>query len=356
MGINRAKVIHRLKEYKKDMFLAQTMKIYMHGSKTANETVNKVRDECTAVAMECAMIMAKEYTTHMMTVDPLAFRDNVLSRAKKNTGYSLSYLNGDHGLVPFQMGRNMWVMGRQKVHMDNPELISLSLNNYNHFKDVIPPKDYPVKELIKLINDNGIIMAIDKGNFILLSKNPNTAEMTLTTLPDDDMMLMAPIVIDTEGHQTLGEAMVGKISHQDYAGMGSDPEKDLYGLVNVLLYAKSKNVEIPEIEYNMARRKYEKKLAHTSNDVLMKQYERELAEQPEYTFVEIDSAKVHYKPNKGDRIHNSPIPHWRQAHFHTYWKGPRDQEQEKVIHYIPYVWVGDPRAKKPKIIKLITKS
>ena len=42
----------------------------------------------------------------------------------------------------------------------------------------------------------------------------------------------------------------------------------------------------------------------------------------------------------GVRRKSSPRPHIRRAHWHSFWKGPRDGKRELVVHWIPPIPIG----------------
>lgn len=44
------------------------------------------------------------------------------------------------------------------------------------------------------------------------------------------------------------------------------------------------------------------------------------------------------RPQSGDR--NKPRPHWRRAHWHTFWSGPKDGERTARVHWLPPIAVN----------------
>jgi hypothetical protein len=72
---------------------------------------------------------------------------------------------------------------------------------------------------------------------------------------------------------------------------------------------------------------------------------------PSYRFIDLEltldnySQEYHKKHPYSEQ--HSRTPHWRSAHWHTYWMGKRDgsEERKKELKFIPMTWVGNPELK-----------
>ena len=92
-------------------------------------------------------------------------------------------------------------------------------------------------------------------------------------------------------------------------------------------------------------------LENIQKGVNIKRNENLLKELPSYRFIDLELtlanySKEYHKKNPNSEQH-SKTPHWRSAHWHTYWKGKRDgkEERRKDLKFIPMTWIGSPELK-----------
>ncbi len=115
-------------------------------------------------------------------------------------------------------------------------------------------------------------------------------------------------------------------------------------IFNILLFLSTKDsVSFQKQEFNLSSEIAKKNYLQNKN----KNNLRKWKEIPSYNFVDLEITMNHYsvkyyEGHKEQETEGTPKrPHWRSAHWHTYWKGKRGEAQEKVLKFIPATWVGD---------------
>jgi hypothetical protein len=115
---------------------------------------------------------------------------------------------------------------------------------------------------------------------------------------------------------------------------------------NLLFFLSQKEtIKYHSQELNDKRLVVEKNISLNIN---VKRNKTLLKQIPSYRFIDLeltlDNYSKEYYLRHPIETDNSRAPHWRSAHWHSYWIGKKDgtEERKKVLRFIPTVWVGNP--------------
>ena len=138
---------------------------------------------------------------------------------------------------------------------------------------------------------------------------------------------------------------------EDIQSMEDEESKELFNtystfFYNLLLFLACKEtIKYKTEEMNEQRVIAEKNLTIGKN---IKKQKKLLETLPSYRFIDMEVTLNNYTKeyylNNQSELGESKTPHWRTAHWHTYWTGKKDgtEERKKVLRFIPTLWVGNP--------------
>jgi len=184
--------------------------------------------------------------------------------------------------------------------------------------------------------------------------NDGTEELRLVLMMDDGDNFPMPLHI---GDWTLDEglrrmqAVSDKNAKQHYPGFKFqtiDYQEDVEPLLQLVLYLCAENIDIPMLP------------AHPRTRVRMSG-QVDIAREPHTWTVgmrigtSIRKYRKEVEMNTHDDSlqgnHASPRPHVRRAHWHHFWKGPRDGNRTLILRWLPPIPVGvDDESQLPAVI------
>lgn len=275
---------------------------------------------------------------------------------------------------------------QQTVKVKKAHHVTVSMEKFQEFQGIDIPKSFPVKRITELLPEGDLFLIVDGGSIYYFTREVHMdgeERVALYRYISDNLLdyYYYNLSAKTFHKATMAEIKDGTVEYvekhtledllkefdESYREMGVNiPEevteshlnfvnRELPGLINILAYLKSKNVSVVKTDYNPELPHHKEKLGKADGKK-KKAILKKIDQLEKFLFVEVDECKYQYKEKStGEgRASSKKRGHWRKAHFHLYWKGPKDMEnREFIIHYIPTLFVGDPEnvLKKVEVIK-----
>ena len=130
-------------------------------------------------------------------------------------------------------------------------------------------------------------------------------------------------------------------AHPHYVGSKDEYKKTFSAMVQLVLYLCSDEPDLPQIEHPQHRRGISGTVRGPKEPRVWDVGVHIASVIRKYKEQEKDSTRP--VPYLEGQTHQSPRPHVRAAHWHTYWTGPRKAvfpERKPVIHWLPPIPVG----------------
>ncbi|MFN8674120.1 MAG: hypothetical protein U0457_18820 [Candidatus Sericytochromatia bacterium] len=235
----------------------------------------------------------------------------------------------------------------------NDDIYIVSNNIYDYFSKVEIPNDITLND-IKFKRNLPALFIFENNNMLDYIDNylfPNSDKVQLmdcifnynTSKPHYPGSLIL---------RSSDENFYKNISINDYiikAQIPSNLIDHCKVLYNILLFLSNKDTldyKSEELNPNIltSLENIEKGRNVNRNTLLLKQL-------PSYRFIDLSLTLENYSNEyhkKNPNLEQSAkTPHWRSAHWHTFWKGKRDgsEERKKELKFIPMTWVGNPELK-----------
>ena len=262
-----------------------------------------------------------------------------------------------HSLIAIGQLRYQQAYKTYKVSNDNVYIVTEEV--FNYFSEVELPEDLTIQE---------IRFTRDTPALFIFEKEQTTAYLNYYFMPEvDKPELFISIYGDEAGHKYRSinillhsESWVfdTQISIKEYLEQKKFDEKERkYAMFfyNILLFLASKDTiayQSEELNLNILTA-----LENIRNGSNVKRNEKLLAELPSFKFVDLaltidNYTQEYYRKNPLKEDGKSYTPHWRSAHYNTYWYGKKDgsEERRKERKFIPTVWVGNPELLKEQTI------
>lgn len=234
---------------------------------------------------------------------------------------------------------------------DETEFLTMSKAKANHFLNIEVPGSMEIGSFLRLLPNKDILIAVDEGPILYLARVPNVDGKKIHALyvfnspkPNDYLFYQISPYFNDSSVNTFKELLEKyKESSRDITDADRTNVENgvswLMIVINTMAYINSKNVKIKFTNCGVTGNKH----------LTSKSKAKKIGD-----FKILDMNNTQYIYEKKESQGGSKSPHWRRAHYHTYYKGPKN-EKEAILHYIPDVWVGDPELKtsKPKFIRSI---